>query len=135
MQTEINKKLAKANEDLAAAQHLLSGGFVRAAMNRCYYAIFHAANAALVRKGGATEHIKIKERFIAFYVKTEKLPAAFADYINRAASTRSAADYKDDFDLHKVQPEQRIAEAKRFIIGVEELLKEMGGPKRIVRKR
>jgi uncharacterized protein (UPF0332 family) len=43
----ISARLSRAHEDLASARDSLARGYLRTAVNRAYYAVFHAASAAL----------------------------------------------------------------------------------------
>jgi uncharacterized protein len=48
---EVEQLLARAREELRAAQALLDGGFPSQALSRAYLAAFHAASAALMSIG------------------------------------------------------------------------------------
>jgi uncharacterized protein (UPF0332 family) len=53
MSDVVSVLLLRAEEDLASARYDLAGGFIRAALNRAYYAAFHAVQAALLTVGEA----------------------------------------------------------------------------------
>ena len=48
---EVQAELLRAEKSLRAAQSLLDGNFLEDALSRAYYAILHAARAALLAEG------------------------------------------------------------------------------------
>jgi uncharacterized protein (UPF0332 family) len=80
-------ELAAAAEALRAAMALLGLGLTRDAISRLYYAVFHAARAALVSRGlHAKTHSGQRSRFVATFGP--------APTIGRLLKLRIDADYR-----------------------------------------
>ena len=87
--------LDRAREDLRAARHSLDGGFVRAAVNRAYYAAFNAARAALLDAGEAPRtHAGVRNRFGLRFVATGAVADELGEVLNLAETLRNRADYE-----------------------------------------
>ena len=74
--------LTKAKENLKAAEVLYNQQLYNAAVNRAYYAAFHAAVAALLDQGMAIErpgHASIQARFATELIQRQQaLPRSFS---------------------------------------------------------
>lgn len=92
--------LAKARESLAGARSEASNRRYNNSANRCYYACFQAAVAALLREGispsGAQwEHRFVQSQFAGQLINRRKLfPAAFGDVCTGLFEIRRVADYR-----------------------------------------
>jgi len=88
--------LAKARESLESARADLDAGRVNGASSRAYYAMFHAARAALEARGAATggqRHGAVIRRFGLTFVKNGPLGAAHGRNLNKALEIRNEGDY------------------------------------------
>ena len=88
--------LAKARESLESARADLGAGRLNGASNRAYYAMFHAARAALDARGAATggqRHGAVIRRFGLAFVKGGPLGAAHGRNLNKAFEIRNEGDY------------------------------------------
>jgi uncharacterized protein (UPF0332 family) len=88
--------LAKARESLASARTDLEAGRLNGASSRAYYAMFHAARAALEARGIATSsarHGAVIRRFGLTFVKNGPLDAAHGRNLNKALEIRNEGDY------------------------------------------
>ena len=66
-------RLKRAKEDLEVAFSNYQSGYYRAAINRSYYAIFHAIRAVNILDGfDASKHSSVIAHFNQFYVHEEK---------------------------------------------------------------
>lgn len=64
-------RLARAKEDLLAAENNHRAGFYKAAINRSYYAIFHSIRAVnILNDFDASKHSSVIAHFNQFYVHT-----------------------------------------------------------------
>jgi uncharacterized protein (UPF0332 family) len=95
--------LAKAEENLASATSEFINSRYNACANRCYYASFQAAVAALMRAGirppqglrGEWGHAFIQAQFAGELVNRRKLyPPSLRDALLRLQATRRRADYE-----------------------------------------
>lgn len=88
---------AKSKESLSAAQLCFDHNLCNSTVNRCYYAMFQAAVAALQHVGimrEAWSHPALQATFTNELVRRKKLlPAELAMYLNRTAYWRNIADY------------------------------------------
>lgn len=92
--------LAKADQCLAGAESEFVNGRLNNTANRCYYACFHAAIAALVREGIAPRwpqwgHEFVHAQFVGQLVTRRKVyPADLRQVLANAQGLRQKADYR-----------------------------------------
>jgi uncharacterized protein (UPF0332 family) len=87
--------LAKAEQAAASARVLLAAGDLEGAANRAYYAMFHAARAALLKAGESAvgSHGTIIGKFGLTFVKSGVVSVELGRAINEAQRLRSVGDY------------------------------------------
>jgi uncharacterized protein (UPF0332 family) len=88
--------MRKARESLASAKADLQAGRLNGASSRAYYAMFHAARAALEMRGIATggqRHGTIIGRFGRTFVKNGPLDPALGRALNKTLELRREGDY------------------------------------------
>jgi uncharacterized protein (UPF0332 family) len=96
--------LDKARESLAGAESEYANRRYNNCANRCYYACFQAAIAALARigvrpraPGGEWGHAFVQREFAATLINRRKLYApALRDTLPRTYALRQKADYSED---------------------------------------
>src|SRR5918912_2632954 len=93
--------LAKAQESLAGAESEFANGRYNNCANRCYYACFQAAVAALIEHDMQPQgkqlwkHEVVQGWFIGELINRRKrYPSALKEVFVRAQSLREAADYE-----------------------------------------
>ena len=112
--------LSKANRALASARLLLSDGDIEGACNRAYYAMFDAAQAALVAyptdadPAETRTHRGLIAAFGQRLVKTGILPAELGRALNQVERIRLLADYTGE-PLEPDKVEWAIDQAEEFI--------------------
>lgn len=116
--------LTKARECLAGAQSEFANGRFNNCANRCYYACFQAAVAALeihgirpeASRGRATwSHAALAATFVGELINRQKVyPAALRDTLARTSSLREAADYKHDL-VSETQAARSLRRTHTFI--------------------
>lgn len=75
---------------------LLEGGRSASAVNRFYYAAFHAARALLATRGlDSSRHAGVIALFQQHFVKTGDFPLDVARALPRAFEKRLNSDYED----------------------------------------
>jgi uncharacterized protein (UPF0332 family) len=115
--------MAKARESLASAKADLAAGRLNGASSRAYYAMFHAARAALEMRGIATggqRHGAIIGRFGRTFVKDGPLDPTLGRALNKALELRREGDY----DLASPEPDDvRVAlqQAETLVDAISEL--------------
>src|ERR671932_2116851 len=94
--------LAKAEESIAGAESELANGRYNNCANRCYYACFQAAIAALLTEGIQSRgeqwsHTFVQGQFVGQLVNRRKRYAAsLRDVLARTLIVRQSADYEPD---------------------------------------
>lgn len=90
-------RLETAKENLDISKQLLDADKLRFAMNRSYYAIFHAIRAVNALDGfDSSKHKGVISHFNQEYIKTDKFPKELSKMIASAMEIRQKSDY-DDF--------------------------------------
>ena len=90
-------RLQKAKEDLNRARRELEVSDYKLALNRSYYAIFHALRAVNTLDGfDSSKHSGVIAHFNQYHVKNNDFPPDVSKKIAAAMNVRQASDY-DDF--------------------------------------
>lgn len=117
----------RAREKLAAARHLLDGGFGADAVPPAYYAAFHVAEAALATEGDEPRsHEGLKSLFGLRFVKTGRLPAELASILRELKDERENGDYSIFPAISEDEAVRAVESATRFVDTVEEFLRREG---------
>jgi uncharacterized protein (UPF0332 family) len=113
---EVRLHLERANECIKDAEYLLSGSRNFAAVGRGYYAMFHAATAALLKKGIIRHsHQGIISYFGHEFVKTGLVDPKFHKYFIEAFDLRQESDYQPLADITQEQVNKVIERSKEFL--------------------
>lgn len=97
----------RAIEELDNARMSLSEGRYKLALNRSYYAIFHAMRAVnALDEFNSSKHSGIIAHFNQYHVKTGDFPKAVSRIIRGASEMREHADYEDFFIASKQVSEE-----------------------------
>ena len=99
---DIRRELQAGRRDMNDAEHLQHSGRSRAAINRSYYAVYHATLAAflIVAPGLDQHHGNVKSQF-HFIDNDERFPATPEDreFVAQLQTARNTADYEPDQPL------------------------------------
>ena len=111
--------LARAHQELDAANLLATGGFGAQAISRAYFAAFYAAEAALLSIGETrSKHAGVIAAFGQLVVRQADFEADDARLLRSLFERRNEADY-----AHAPVPSeevvQAIGDASRFVAAVE----------------
>ena len=124
MQREIHDLLARAGRNLRVARTLLQGEDHDVAASRAYYAMFYAAEAALLSRGIArSRHSGVISAFNELLVHPGTLPAPLASSLTRAFELRNRADYGSQ-SFPKEEAQALLGDAEEFVGAVSVLLSE-----------
>jgi uncharacterized protein (UPF0332 family) len=120
----IRRWLDKARDDLATASDDLKLGHTRGAVNRSYYAIFHAPTAALLSRGEErARHSGVQSAFGEIFIVTGLFDAEFSRIYARARREREEADYSPAPTAPTIEEASaRAGERGRFVRQVEQFL-------------
>jgi uncharacterized protein (UPF0332 family) len=114
--------LRKATTALESAVNLLSSGLHDDAANRAYYALYHAAEAALIFRGAdPTSHRHLQSQFYHHLVQPGFVPASWHKSIIRAFEFRLMGDYSRVSSVSEESVAAVIAEAEEIIPRLAEL--------------
>jgi uncharacterized protein (UPF0332 family) len=120
--------LEKAQESINGADSEFGNRRYNNCANRCYYACFQAAIAALEHAGiqtttrnGQWGHDYVQAQFAGQLIGRRKLyGAAFRTTLERAYKLRATADYGKYDRVSRTQAERSLARARDFVATVSE---------------
>lgn len=120
----VNRQLQLADEALSDSHYLLQDARLKAAINRAYYAMFYAAQAAL--SSGQVRmpktHRGVLTLFNSHYVRTGKVNAQFARDFRTAFNLRQQSDYEAYTNVEETQVQDMVQKAEAFVTEVRKLL-------------
>jgi uncharacterized protein (UPF0332 family) len=119
----IQAALAKARRFLADGDTLLSVEGYDSAVDRFYYAVYHAASAALASRGvEAKSHEGLRNLFGLHLVRPGLLPAESAAALRRLHADRIDADYLQYLSVGEEEAREAAELANAFVTAIEGLL-------------
>jgi uncharacterized protein len=113
------KEMAIAERVLQQAAHEVKAGFYDAAISRSYYAIFHAARAALRQQGSEPKtHAGVVSEFGRLLIKDGLIEEEYSTILRAARDERQTVDY-EVYELDNIpskeDAEKMLKQAGRFI--------------------
>ena len=129
--------MTKAETLCSSARTLLNLGDTDSAINRAYYAMFHAARVALLKTDAPVDpnivrtHKGLIGAFGQYVVKNNPELSAMGRILSRAQTARIIADYADSSDKPAVA-EEIVNQAENFVATIKALQfdKQPAHPKR-----
>ncbi len=116
-------RMARAESVLADASLLADRGSNLSAVNRCYYAMFHAASALAIRDNCVFhKHRAVISWFNREYVKTGRFSRDSGKSLGEAFNQRCDADYTDAANFTAADVAALLDQARRFVAEVKSLL-------------
>jgi len=116
-------RMAKADSALADASMLVERGSCYGAINRCYYAMFHAASALAIRDNcDFHKHRAVISWFNREYVKTGRFSRESGKSLRLAFDQRCEADYTDAAAFTVEEVRGLFEQARRFLAEVKSLI-------------
>lgn len=113
---QIQAEWRRAQKSLQAAEILQQNGLAEDAISRAYYALMHAAKAALlVHDVIAESHAAVRRLFGQVLVMAEGVEREWAQILARSHDQRGAADYDVDFAVDEEAADRLVQDAQRFI--------------------
>ena len=114
--------LSKAEESLAGAESEFANERYHNCANRCYYACFQAAIAALIQADigprsprGQWGHDFVQAEFIGQLINRRKIyPASLRDVLERTYTLRQVADYQAEFVTER-QAARALRRARQLV--------------------
>jgi uncharacterized protein (UPF0332 family) len=121
----VREELEVAKARLKAAKLLFEKGMLEDAVNRAYYAFFHAAKAMLNTLGfDAKTHAGLISEFGLRIIKTKMLDKKFAQYFRRAFEMRESSDYEIGIVFGKDEVQLLIRNAEEFLKKAQKFVEE-----------
>lgn len=123
---ELSKyRFESSKEDLFDAKLMYENGRYKNALNRGYYAIFHAIRAVNALDGfDSSKHSGVIAHFNQEYVKTGIFSKEISKIIKEASENREKADYLDFYVASKEEAQKQLVRAEKVIVFVEQYLKD-----------
>jgi uncharacterized protein (UPF0332 family) len=120
--SDVAGQIGQAIRSLRSGTLLLHDGDANGAANRLYYALYHAACAALLSRGIAIPktHSGLIASFGMHFVKSGEVSAELGKLLNQAEHERLTADYTGDI-LDPSNLPGLLAKAEAFIVAIQKL--------------
>ena len=116
-------RLSRANTALKEADILIAQAQFGGALNRIYYAAFHAARALLaLHRADSSRHSGVIALFQRHFVKTGIVPEDIARVLPRAFTKRQVSDYGDFAETSADEVRPLRDDVQRFISACEAAL-------------
>jgi len=123
MNENVTVFLDKALECLADATALLEKSRYTASVSRSYYAMFHAAQAALLSEEiDAYTHTGVNVQFQKTFIKTGKFPVIFGKTFSKILDQRLKSDYEIGFKASPDDARHTFKEASDFVTSIRNFL-------------
>lgn len=120
------KELARANKALLAAKTLLENQLYQDCVSRSYYAVLHAAKAALSKVGVEPEsHHAVRRMFGLHLVKSGKIEKEFAAILTAEQEDREIGDYDIDIEIEQDRAAKSVLDAEKFVERVGKYLRTL----------
>jgi len=120
----VKLRIANAKKTLGEVEEvLIENQLWNTAVNRLYYACFHAVTALLNKFGFETKtHSGVLTLFGLHFVKTGTIDRDLAKFYSTLFEMRQSADYEVEIDYEEKDVLQLIQPAKDLINRIEEIL-------------
>jgi uncharacterized protein (UPF0332 family) len=124
----VNKALVlaewkRAAESLGAAESCRRDGFYADSVSRAYYAILHAAKAALQLQGiAADSHAAVKRLFGHHVVQAGLVEAEWGSFAGESLDLRLTADYDVETSFSDIDAREECEHARAFLTRIRDLL-------------
>jgi hypothetical protein len=117
------KELGRAKKALLAAKILLENQLYEDCVSRAYYAVLHAAKAALATKDIEPEsHNAVKRMFGLHLIKTGEIEKDFAKILTAEQEDRAIGDYNIYIEIEQDRALKRVRDAEKFVERIEKYL-------------
>ena len=117
-------EIQRAHEEITAAKVLKDNGLLFKSVVSSYYAVYHAAKAALLNKGVSPKsHEGIERMFSLYYVKVNLIETDIGRIIGRLMKLREEADYYPETSFSLKDSSEAIEMAERFVANIREVVK------------
>ena len=113
----------RAAEGLGAAESCRRDGYYADSVSRAYYAILHAAKAALYLRGITAEsHAAVKRLFGLHLIQTGLIEAEWGSFAGESLDLRLTADYDVETPFSEMDAREEYSRARSFLVRIRVLL-------------
>lgn len=127
-QEQCNLELARARKAFQAAKILYQEELYEDCVSRAYYAVMHAARAALATVSVFPEsHTAVRRLFGLHLVKSGFFGKEYSVILTAEQEDREMGDYGIGYAIPQDRVQARLEEAEKFMAGVEVFVKEGNG--------
>lgn len=117
------RELDRARKALLAAKTLMENQLYEDCVSRSYYAVLHAAKAALATKDiEPVSHNAVKRMFGLHLIKTGEVEKDFARILTAEQEDRAIGDYDIYIEINQDRALKRVTDAEKFVQRIEEYL-------------
>ncbi len=126
-ENQAREEWEQSTDDLDAARFNFEHGRYDTAVNRAYYAAFHAAKACLVLEGHLPRsHTGTQTQFSKYLVRANKVDPKMGQILHGLFENRVESDYNPSVDFTKKRTKELVDDATQFVKSMENVLeKEM----------
>lgn len=118
-------QMEQARSTLSFIPTYIAIGDYKGAVNRAYYAAFHALKALeVLDKHDAKKHSGVIAYFRQMYIKTGLLDVELSKIIGRLQDTRESGDYDITATLTLEDAQEQYDDAVRFVAAIQDYLTE-----------
>ncbi len=126
----------RAQDALRAADLLTAEQCYTDAVSRTYYAVFHAAKAALHAQGIAAEtHSAVRRMFGLHLIKTRLIEETYAVHLGESFDDRLSADYDPEVTVSRKEARSECRQTRRFLTRIRQFLLAKGFSNRELRQK
>jgi len=127
---------SRAREALRAAETLTREHCYADAISRAYYAILHAAKAALhIHDVSVANHAAVRRMFGLHLVRSGEIEPEWSAYLIESLDDRLAADYDVETDFSKKDAKDECGRSREFLTRIRRYLLRKGLKDRELRKK
>jgi uncharacterized protein (UPF0332 family) len=122
MDDKTRSLLSKSQQYLRSAAVLLEVGDYDSCVSRAYFAMFYAAQAALLTTGTSVKSRRsVRSAFVERFVDDGRFPRRAAEVLHRAHDLQETADYAQQPFVEEADAEKVLSEAEAFIGSIDAL--------------
>ncbi len=123
MDDEIAIYLAKATESLTTAESEFINARYNSCANRCYYACFQAAVAALIQESirprGDWGHSFVQGQFVGLLIdRRKRYDSSLRSFLSENQTLRDQADYEPK-NVSRIQASRALERTRRFVAAIQ----------------
>ena len=117
----------RGKKSLRSAQILQREGMAEDAVSRSYYAVMHAAKAALLAHDTIAEsHAAVRRLFGSVLVLPGRIEKKWASVLSREQDERIVADYESQVPWGEETASQLVEDAQAFVQRIRDYLESIG---------